>query len=89
MSEPPPSEWLSPQDFAQLAGLSLSTVRRRIHDGTLPHWQPGGKRTAVRIPRGALSVSPPDSSSASALSPTNAPPKSRTGQRPRWLQNSR
>lgn len=48
------AELLTPAEFAAAAGLSLATVRRRIREGSLPVFQPGGKRTAVRIPRSAL-----------------------------------
>lgn len=48
------AEFLTPAEFAVAAGLSLATVRRRIREGSLPVFQPGGKRTAVRIPRSAL-----------------------------------
>ncbi|MEX2172139.1 MAG: helix-turn-helix domain-containing protein [Pirellulales bacterium] len=36
-----PKEFLSPAEFATRSGLSESTVRRRVRDGTLPHRQPG------------------------------------------------
>ncbi|QDU61031.1 Helix-turn-helix domain protein [Planctomycetes bacterium Pan216] len=41
--------YLSPAEFAKLFRLSLSTVRRRIKDGSLPAIQPGGKRKHWRI----------------------------------------
>lgn len=37
-------------DFAKIAGLSQSTVRRRIKDGSIAALQPGGPGTAWRIP---------------------------------------
>jgi hypothetical protein len=36
---------VSPGQFSQISGLSLSTVRRRIRDGSLPAIQLGGFRT--------------------------------------------
>jgi excisionase family DNA binding protein len=80
------TDYLTPQEFAGIAGLSLSTVRRRMADGSLPVWQPGGRRTAVRIHRSALTTShqPPDPSVVAAPSPAEAPPSPRCGPQPRW-----
>jgi hypothetical protein len=44
----------SPQEFAALSGLSLSSVWRRIADGSLPCDQPGGPRHRRLIPIFAL-----------------------------------
>ncbi len=38
------------REFAKIAGLSQSTVRRRIKDGSIAALQPGGPGTAWRIP---------------------------------------
>lgn len=46
--------YLTPEEFAQVSGLSLSTVRRYLANGKLPKCQPGGPRCRVLIPRGAL-----------------------------------
>lgn len=46
--------YLTVQQFADLSGLSLSTIRRRIRDGSITHAQPGGKRRRILIPVGAL-----------------------------------
>ena len=51
---PPESAYLSPAEFVELSGLSLSTVRRYLRDGCLPKFQPGGSRCRVLIPRVAL-----------------------------------
>ena len=47
-------EYLSPAEFAALSTLSEATVRRRIKDGSIPTYQPGGHRTRILIPRDAL-----------------------------------
>lgn len=47
-------QFVSPQVFAQLAGISESTLWRRIRDQSIPSWQPGGRRTRVLIPLSAL-----------------------------------
>jgi excisionase family DNA binding protein len=43
--------WLSPAEAAELLGVSLTTVRRRIADGTIPASKLG---QLWRIPTGAL-----------------------------------
>jgi excisionase family DNA binding protein len=48
------TEYLSPAEFADLCGLSVETVRRRLRDGGLPRVQPGGPRTRLLIPADAL-----------------------------------
>lgn len=50
-----PREFLSPQEFAAISGLSLVTVRRYLAAGRVPSVQPGGRRCRVLIPRSALS----------------------------------
>ncbi len=37
-------------EFARWSSLSISTIRRRIRDGSLPAWQPGGPGTRLLIP---------------------------------------
>jgi excisionase family DNA binding protein len=43
------AEMLTIDEFARRTGLSRATVRRRIADRSLRAWQPGGRRTAVRL----------------------------------------
>ena len=50
----PSAEYLSPEQFAQLSGYSLSTVHRYLKRGLLPKVQPGGPGCKVLIPRNAL-----------------------------------
>jgi len=47
-------EFLSIPQFAALSQLSMSTIRRRLRDGSIPFSQPGGKRTKILIPQKAL-----------------------------------
>lgn len=56
MQDATPPQFLRLQEYARLASVSLATVRRRVQDGSLPAWQPGGHRTAVRIPVAALTM---------------------------------
>ncbi len=44
----------SVQKFADMSGLSESTVRRYVKAGKLPHDQPGGPRCRILIPLSAL-----------------------------------
>lgn len=48
---PPESALLSVRQYAERAGLSACTVRRRVADGTLSHVRVGG---AIRIPAATL-----------------------------------
>ena len=88
-------EYLTPDDFAQVSGLSISTVRRYLDDDRLPKIQPGGKRCRVLIPRHALDFlkpieqQQPEVSSDEADAPANADdeqPKAapQSGPQPRW-----
>lgn len=47
-------DFLSVQEFVRSSGLSASTVRRRVRDGSLPNCQPGGSGCRVLIPADAL-----------------------------------
>ena len=76
---------ISPQQFAQLSGLSIATIRRRIRDGSLPAIQIGGFRTRWLVPIAAVqrlnsagtgdaigSVTPPSDSRMPAEYPDSA-----------------
>lgn len=41
--------YLSIEEFSECTGLSPSTIRRRIADGKIPIWQPGGTGTRLLI----------------------------------------
>ena len=73
------------KEAAQVLGLSVATVRRRIDDGTLPVFQPGGEGTAVRVPVDALKCATDTKSPAIESSPHDAKPKPRRkGPQPKW-----
>ena len=89
-------ENLSPAQFAQVKGLSLSTVRRYLKRGLLSSIQPGGARCRVLIPRNALDSLPTGLnataagsdqavSKASSLSTCDERPRL-SGPTPRWLK---
>lgn len=40
-------KYLSLDELSAVSGLSASTLRRRVRDGTLPVIQPGGRRTRL------------------------------------------
>jgi excisionase family DNA binding protein len=50
------SHFVGVEEFAERSLLSVSTVRRRINDGSLPYVQPGGFRTRILIPADALTA---------------------------------
>ncbi len=87
MDAPTSAEFLTPAEFARLAVLSLATVRRRISDGSLPVFQPGGKRTAMRIPRSALTATPSSLATSNSAAHTPAAQISNPlRRRPNWTR---
>lgn len=57
MAIDPPNQnasFLTLAQFAQLSNLSPATLYRRIRDGHLATFQPGGKGTSLRIPASEL-----------------------------------
>ena len=46
--------YVSPQEFGELCGLSIATVRRYIRFGKLPCVQPAGLRGRILTPRDVL-----------------------------------
>lgn len=72
-----------------MTGLSLSTICRLLRKGSLPKFQPGGKRTAVRVPIDALTnltqaPSPEDKPSPADHAADPQPPTPRKGPQPKW-----
>ncbi len=81
--------FLSVTEFAALTGLSEATIRRRIHDGSIRVFQPGGRKTRVLIPADALRTSQPDGddeAQASDCTPIKPPgsASAHRGAKPRW-----
>lgn len=92
-----PSEFLSREQFAALAGFSRATLSRYVKAGRVPFFQPGGPRHRMMIPRSALeALTVPAKSrecvaeSRPAVGDEPAPPsrKTRRGPKPKWLRNS-
>ena len=91
-----PRRFFSIAEFAELSGLSISTVRRRLRDGSLPIVQPGGPRTRVLVPADVLkapvkaraNMGPMDEKSTSIDATESAPRHQKPiipGPRPKWL----
>jgi hypothetical protein len=89
--------YLSLAEFSALSGLSVTTLRRRIKDGSLPYRQLGGRRHRLLIPRDALeTLNQPVDSSCGPCQPDeerngptqhiSAAPHELPGPRPRWTQ---
>jgi excisionase family DNA binding protein len=87
-------EYLSLAQFSTYSGLSQSTLRRRIRDGSLPAIQPGGPGTRLVIPRDALDRlrrQPPllgggsEGGPRAALPATSDQPRHLPGPRPSWI----
>lgn len=51
-----PAEYLTFSEFLALWVGSEKTLRRRLEDGSIPKYQPGGPGTLIAIPRSALSI---------------------------------
>ena len=82
-----PPEYLSVAEFGTLTGLSEATIRRRIKDGSLPVYQPGGRKSRLLISRSALAR--PAELRAPAV-PLQSPPDPPTlaGPSPGWTRRS-
>lgn len=77
--------YLTYEELSALTGLSLSTLRRRVLDGTIPFFQPGGPRTRVVFPADVVDrlMEP------AAPLPQPLPPKTqRRGPQPKWQRHS-
>lgn len=80
---------LTIQEFARRSSQSESTVRRRIKDGSLKAWQPGGPGTRLLIPVTCLPsaqvvTAPVSLPIQSISSPTSKAPQRLSGPTPRW-----
>ena len=85
---------LSPAEFAEWSGLSVSTVRRRIKDGSIDSEQLGGFRKRIFIPMDAPQQSQSnhcpngarDDCNESGGTNENTPQTENVpGPRPKWL----
>jgi excisionase family DNA binding protein len=89
---------LSYAELSKRTGISVPTLRRRVDEGKLPFFQPGGPRTRIVFPadvveqlthvQPTLAEPPPEPSTPSTTpeSPTPATPK-RRGPQPKWRRD--
>ena len=57
MDQEPSKEYFTFHEFLALWHGSEKTLRRRLKDGSIPKYQPGGPGTLIAIPRTALDIS--------------------------------
>ncbi|MCH9656147.1 MAG: helix-turn-helix domain-containing protein [Planctomycetes bacterium] len=78
--------FLSPEEFAQLSGLSVPTIHRYLKSGRLPFNQPGGHRCRILIHKNAL-ISSGKTPSVNSLPEPSCTKQSQTkvsGPEPAW-----
>jgi excisionase family DNA binding protein len=78
---------LSPKQFSDRTGLSLKTVYRRLHDGTLPRVQLGGRHHRILIPVVALALLTPGKATSTTVEPSAVKPAPKPGRKPDWLKD--
>ena len=86
---------VSVEEFARLTGLSVSAVRRRVRDGSLPVRQYGGRGKRVLIQLSALGQAPPAQQDRIGECPANEADRPSLpaaagrlpGPRPRWRKD--
>lgn len=85
-----PPGYLSPIQLAERLCLSKSTIRRRLHDGTIKKIQPGGRNHGIRIPISEVERLEREAPHGGLFSGGNAD-RTRSeqthprGRRPRWM----
>lgn len=93
-------QYLDVNEFSQLTGLSAATIRRRVRDGSIKAYQPGGPNKKLLIPRDALEAGTttgrvdPGPGRSSTPMPSDdpwQPSRSRPprGPPPRWFSDGR
>lgn len=93
----PQAEYVSIAQLSAISGLSVSTLRRRLKDGSLPFLQPGGTRSRLLFRRDVLdTLARPagepvsaQSTARQAVCPESVTPEASLalpGPRPRWMR---
>ncbi|HWL10823.1 MAG TPA: excisionase family DNA-binding protein [Planctomicrobium sp.] len=77
--------YLSVEEFAARVGFSVPTVRRRIQDGSIRVWQPGGPGTRLSIPLSETERLLQESA-LPVKTPVSRSPKPLSGRTPRWKE---
>jgi hypothetical protein len=91
-------EYISITKLSAISGLSVSTLRRRVKDGSLPVIQPGGRRSRLLFRRDVLdtlstvahestSTPAPSAEEAPCEDPTTPAVQPLPGPRPRWTRS--
>jgi excisionase family DNA binding protein len=78
------------KEFAKRNGMSAPTVRRRLREGNLPYFQPGGPRHRILIPHDALARSQPEYPALRHQQQPNQKSDAGTrlpGPQPAWMRN--
>jgi excisionase family DNA binding protein len=84
-STPEPA-YLSYRQLSARTGLSVSTLRRRVRDGTLQYFQPGGSRTRIIFAADVVERCLDDGAAGPAIAQSHqAPPTRRRGPKPKWM----
>lgn len=90
MDQESPEEYLTFHEFlAQWVG-SAKTLRRRLKDGSIPKYQPGGPGTLLAIPRSALTISTSTRPKEDPKQPGNQSESKEVhipGPKPKWRKN--
>ena len=84
------AEYLTFSEFLDLWVGSEKTLRRRLKDGSIPKYQPGGPGTLIAIPRSALSISSspkPQTNNQQTTTSTNTNEAQNPGPKPEWRKN--
>ena len=89
MDEEPPEEYLTFSEFLALWVGSEKTLRRRLKDGSIPKYQPGGPGTLIAIPRSALrSLANAKPNSDGQKTSTQIQEAQIPGPKPRWRKTN-
>jgi len=95
--EPVEQRYFSPDQFAEMSGLSIATVRRYLATGKISSIQPGGCRCRKLIPvsvldsflreRPVATSTGKNSSNSKHISHHQYPKTSISGSKPNWLKD--
>jgi hypothetical protein len=81
------SQFVTLRELGQITGLSISTLRRRVRDGSIDAVQLGGAGKRLLFPRDVLERATPLPNSKHGNS-TSAP-KTLPGRRPIWISGAK
>jgi len=92
-----PTRYRTLKEYVQHTGLSESTIRRRVRDGSLPFLQLGGRNKMILLPADALTrvnTSMAFAGDDTPVEPHPLPPSGMqaddsAGSHPRWMQKLR